>query len=160
VESLSHWVAFPALALLVLLSLWADRSYYSTPSKPEWREAIKYISKNAREGDKLIFAPGIGRFEFDHNMKRFRSPDMRVVIVYPQWDSFFEVNGEYTGSLALTQAALNATYETLWIVEIHLTGDRTEQLLNQVLAKYSVVRRKEFRGISVIFCAGDRSRVL
>jgi len=157
VESLSRWVALPALALLVLLSLWADRSYYSTPSKPEWQQAIEYISKNIHYGDKLVFAPAIGRFEFDHSIKRFRSSDIQFAIVYPRWDSFFEVNGEYTGSPALTRAALNATYERLWIVEIQLTGDRTEQLLSQVIAKYSVVRRKEFRGISVIFCAGDRS---
>jgi hypothetical protein len=56
------------------------------------------------------------------------------------------------GSNALMKTALNVPYGRLWIVQSHLTGDRSEQLLDHLIAKYPIVLRKEFRSISVIFC--------
>jgi hypothetical protein len=149
-----RWVAAVGLMLLVLLSLWSDRSYYSNPSKPDWREAISYITKNARYGDKLAFAPADCRLEFEHNLRRFARRPTQLMIIYPEWNSTFEVGGQYMGSPALMKTALNAPYERLWIVRPHLTGERTE--LNDLIAKYPVVLRKEFRGISVIFCSTHR----
>lgn len=145
-------VAAVALTLLVLLSLWSDRSYYSYPSKPAWREAINYITQNARYGDKLAFAPAVGRFEFEHNLRRFAGGGSQLTIIYPRWNSTFEVEGQYMGSSALMEAALSAPRRRLWIVHCHFTGDRSEQVLNRLIAKYPTVSRKEFRGISVIFC--------
>jgi hypothetical protein len=148
-----HWAVAVGMALLVLLSLWSDQSYYSNPSKPDWQKAIAYITENARYGDKLVFAPAYGRLEFDHNLKRFVGRGTQLTIVYPRWNSTFEVREQYMGSPALTRTAMNALYERLWIVRLHETGgDTTEQLLDDSVAKYSVVLRKEFRGVSVIFC--------
>jgi len=145
-------VAVLALTLLVLLSLWSDRSYYSYPSKPAWREAINYLTQNARYGDKLAFAPAFGRFEFEHNLRRFAGGGPTLTIIYPRWNSTLEVEAQYMGRSDLMEAALSAPCRRLWIVRRHFTGDRSEQLLNQVIAKYPTVSRKEFRSISVILC--------
>lgn len=147
-----RWAAAVGLTLLVLLSLWSDRSYYSNPSKPDWQKAISYITENSRYGDKLAFAPACGRLEFEHNLRRFASRGTRLTIIYPEWNSTFEVGGQYMGSDTLMKTALNVPYGRLWIVQSHLTGDRSEQLLDHLIAKYPIVLRKEFRSISVIFC--------
>src|SRR4029077_17782156 len=63
-----------------------------------------------------------------------------------------EVEGQYMGSNAVMKTALNIPYGRLWVVQSHLTGDRSEQLLDHLIAKYPIVLRKEFRNISVIFC--------
>jgi uncharacterized membrane protein len=60
-----RWMAAVGLTLLILLSLWSDRSYYLNPSKPDWPEAIKYIIDNARYGDKVAFVPSYGQLAFD-----------------------------------------------------------------------------------------------
>ena len=156
-----RWVAAVGLTLLVLLSLWSDQSYYSNPSKPDWQKLIEYITDNAHYGDKLAFAPAYGRLEFEHNLKRFAGGATQLTIIYPQWNSTFEVGGQYMGSPGLMTTALNPFYERLWIVQLHSTGDGTELLLNHLIAKYPVVLRKEFHymgssGISVIFCGSNR----
>ena len=156
-----RWVAAVGLTLLVLLSLWSDRSYYSNSSKPDWRKAIEYITDNAHYGDKLAFDPAYGRIEFDHNFRRFAGGTTQLTIIYPQWNSTFEVGGQYMGSSVLMTKALNTFYERLWIVQFHSTGDGTELLLNRLIAKYPVVLRKEFHymgssGFSVIFCGSHR----
>jgi hypothetical protein len=58
-------------------------------------------------------------------------------------------------SLALMRIALSASYERLWVVWSHGTGDRIHgtQIFNELTSKYPIVFRKEFRGISVIFCS-------
>lgn len=152
----SRWVVFPGLALMVLLNLWGDQAYYSNPTKPEWRKAIAYVTDHAHYGDKLIFAPGSGRFEFDYNLKSFHPRNIRFTLVYPRWNSRFEVDGRYIDSpedVVPMKAALFAHYDRVWIVESRLTGDLTEELLNQAIQTYAVVRRRDFRGISVIFCS-------
>jgi hypothetical protein len=154
-----RWAAAVGLTLLVLLSLWSDRSYYSNPSKPDWQKAISYITENARYGDKLAFAPACSRLEFEHNLCRFASRGTRLTIIYPEWSSTFNVEGQYMGSDAVMKTALNVPYGRLWIVQSHLTGDRSEQLLDHLIAKYPIVLRKEFRNISVIFCGSHPQRL-
>jgi mannosyltransferase len=147
-----RWMAAIGLTLLVLLSLWSDQSYYSNPSKPDWRGAMEYITKNTRYGDKLAFAPAYGRLEFEHNVKRCAGRGTQLTIIYPQWNSTFEIGGKYMGGSAVMRTALNVQYVRLWIVRSDQTGDRTDQALNDLIAKYPVVVQKKFRGISVIFC--------
>lgn len=153
------WVGFPrrrvaavALTLLVALSLWSDQAYYSHPSKPAWREAIRYIAECARYDDKLGFIPASGRLEFEHNVRRFGGGGTLPTIIYPRWNSVFEVAGQYMENPAVMKAVLKAPYQRLWIVQSHLMGDKDNQVLNGLIAEYPIVLRKEFRGISIIFC--------
>jgi mannosyltransferase len=155
-----RWVAALGLTLLVLLSLWSDQFYYSNPAKPPWREAIQYITDNARYSDKVAFAPAYVRFEFEHNLQRFGSSGKQLTIIYPRWSSTFKVNGKYLGSAALMRTALKGSYPRLWIVESQQTGDSTEQLLNDLKGQYPVVLRKQFRSVSVIFCSVLSPRAL
>ena len=156
-----RWMAAVGLMLLVLLSLWSDRSYYSNPSKPDWRTLIEYITDNAHYGDKLAFVPGYGRIEFEHNFRRFTGGATQLTIIYPHWNSTVDVEAQSMGTPGLMARALKPLYERLWIVQLHLTGVGSEQLLNHLIAKYPVVLRKEFRymqgsTISVIFCGSHR----
>jgi len=76
---------------------------------------------------------------------------------YPKGGGFMTAHrdsraAENMGRSDLMEAALSAPCRRLWIVQRHFTGDRSEQVLNQVIAKYPTVSRKEFRSISVILC--------
>jgi 4-amino-4-deoxy-L-arabinose transferase-like glycosyltransferase len=150
-----RWLFATAVALFAFLSVWSDVSYYSHPDKPAWREALAYMNASALNMDALVFAPSDGRLEFDHNLARFGDRAKRFWIVYPQWDSVLEVQGNYTGNEEILSAALETTYKRLWIVHSKLVGTSLEPLIKGLREKYPLVLRSEFPGVSIIFCAED-----
>jgi hypothetical protein len=146
-------VAASGVALLVLLSLWGDQAYYSYSARPNWREAINYVSGVARDGDRLIFVPAESRFEFDHNFKRFCPRTVAFSVVYPQWNSFFEVDGKYYGNDELRDAALKLTPNRLWVViESDLAEINPQRLVADLIARYPSVKVERFGQLWIIIC--------
>jgi hypothetical protein len=150
-----RWLFAIAVTLFALLSVWSDVSYYAHPDKPAWREALAYMNAKARNMDALVFAPSDGRLEFDHNLERFSDRAKRFSIIYPQWNSVLEVQGNYTGSDDILSAALERTYKRLWVVHSKLVGTSVEPWIENLRKEYPVVLHREFRGVSIIFCAED-----
>jgi hypothetical protein len=148
-----RWVGALGLTLLVLLCLWSDQAYYSHPDKPAWRAAIRDITNNACYGDELAFVPAYGRFPFEYNLRGITQSPAPITIIYPRWNSVFEMAGQYVGSPALMNAALKRACPRLWIVQSHLTGSGAGRTLNGIISRYPIVLHKEFRGISVFLCA-------
>jgi hypothetical protein len=147
-------VATSGVVLLVLLSLWGDQAYYSYSARPNWREAINYVSSGARDGDRLIFVPAESRFEFDHNFKRFCKRTVGFSVVYPRWNSFFEVDGQYYGNDELRDAALKLTPNRLWVViEPDLAEISPQRLVADLTTRYPSVKVKHFGQLWIIGCA-------
>jgi hypothetical protein len=147
-------VAASGVALLVLLSLWGDQAYYSYSARPNWREAINFVNSDARDGDRLIFVPAESRFEFDHNFKRFCPRTVGFSVVYPQWNSFFEVGGKYYRNDELRDAALKLTPNRLWVVvEADLAEISPQRLVADLNTRYPSVRVKHFGQLWIIVCA-------
>ena len=149
-----RWVAASGVALLVLLSLWADQAYYSYSARPDWRQAISYVGGSARDGDRLIFVPAESRLEFDHNLKRFCPRTVGFSVMYPQWNSFFEVGGKYYRNDELRDAALKLTPSRLWVVvNLELADLNVRQLVADLSTRYPSVRVKDFGRLWIIVCA-------
>ena len=148
-----HRVAVLGVALLVLLSLWADQAYYSYSARPNWRQAISYVGRSARDGDRLIFVPAESRLEFDHNLKRFCPRTVGFSVMYPQWNSFFEVGGKYYRNDELRDAALKLTPSRLWVVvNLELADLNVRQLVADLSTRYPSVRVKDFGRLWIIVC--------
>jgi uncharacterized membrane protein len=148
-----RWVAASGVALLVLLSLWADQAYYSYSARPNWRQAISYVSSSARYGDRVIFVPAESRLEFDHNLKRFCPRTVGFSVMYPQWNSFFEVGGKYYRNDELRDAALKLTPSRLWVVvNLELADLNVRQLVADLSTRYPSVRVKDFGRLWIIVC--------
>lgn len=142
------------VALLVLLSLWADQAYYSYSARPNWRQAISYVSRSAHDGDRLVFVPAESRFEFDHNLKRFCPQTLGFSVIYPQWNSFFEVDGKYYRNDELGNATLKLTPSRLWVViEPELTEISVRRLVADLSTRYQSVSVKDFGRLWIVFCA-------
>lgn len=153
-------VAASGVALLVLLSLWADQTYYSYSARLNWRQAIDYVNSNARDGDRLIFVPAYVRFEFDHNLKRFCPRRVEFSVIYPQWNSVFEVGGKYYENDELSEAALKLTPSRLWVViEPELAEISLRRLVADLGTRYPSVRVRDFGRLWIIVCAVGSSAV-
>ena len=148
-------LAASGVVLFALLSLWADHDYYSyTEGRPRWQEAIRYVDRSAREGDNLVFVPAESRLEFDHNLKRFCSRTIGLSVIYPQWNSVYEVGGMYYRNDELSDAALTLTPSRLWVVvEPELAEISVRRLVAQLSTRYPSVTVRDFGQISIIFCA-------
>jgi mannosyltransferase len=150
----SDMVAASGVALLVLLSLWADQAYYSYSTRPNWRQASDYVRSSARDGDRLIFVPAYVRLEFDHNLKRFCPRRVGFSILYPQWNSVFEVGGKYYENAELSDAALKLTPSRLWVViEPELADVSLRRLVADLSTRYPSVSVKDFGRLWIIVCA-------
>ena len=148
-------LAASGVVLFALLSLWADHDYYYyTEGRPRWQEAIRYVDRSAREGDNLVFVPAESRLEFDHNLKRFCSRTIGLSVIYPQWNSVYEVGGMYYRNDELSDAALTLTPSRLWVVvEPELAEISVRRLVAQLSMRYPSVTVRDFGQISIIFCA-------
>lgn len=77
------------------------------------------MNAKGRDRDALVFAPSESRFEFDHNVRRFSASAKQFRIIYPRWNSIFEVQGKNPGSEKdILYEALQPTYERLWVAYI------------------------------------------
>jgi mannosyltransferase len=154
-------IAASGVALLVLLNLWADQTYYSYSARPNWRQAISYVSSTVRDGDRLVFVPAESRLEFDHNLKRFCVRPVGFSVVYPQWNSLFEVGGKYYGNDELCDAALRLTPSRLWVViEPELAEISVRRLVADLSIRYPSVKVKDFGRLWIIVCALESNAVV
>jgi mannosyltransferase len=147
-------LAVSGVVLLALLSLWAEQDYYSYTARPKWQQAITYLDSSARDGDALVFVPAESRFEFDHNLKRFCPRRIEFSVIYPQWNSFYEVGGKYYRNDELSDAALRLTPSRLWVVvEPELAEISVRRLVAELSTRYPSVTVRDFGKLSIIFCA-------
>jgi uncharacterized membrane protein len=59
------------IIIIVILSIWNIKTYYTKTDKQQWREVAQYIDNNAKYGETLFFLPGYTKkIVFDYYSKR------------------------------------------------------------------------------------------
>lgn len=106
------------LAVVALLALQAAPLYdlYYRGSRPEWREAIRYLDANARPGDVIVLNPAAGELMLD-----LYAAHRWPVIGFPQ--DYDILVGGFVGDM-VTSPALDtglgpalASYQRVWLLE-------------------------------------------
>ncbi len=87
------------LVLLVVLLLRSDLDYYRYFRGGDWRDTARYVLAEGRRGDAVILFPDETRWSFDYYYRSQMHPTDSPRIVFPNWDSFYRINGVYAGGL-------------------------------------------------------------
>lgn len=113
------------LAVILVTSLCADRYYFFTLQKEEWRSVCEFLIRHAKRGDTIILYAPLARWPIEYYARRAGRVDLLPMISYPVWNSSFEAEGEYAYSrrFPVPDAALAdqiATgYQRVWLILSH-----------------------------------------
>lgn len=145
---LESWIGYPLALVLIAASLVQAIAYHGripTESPQEdWRQAVKYVIDNAEPGDAVIIYPGEARFGYDYYARAPESTKRFPDILFPQWDQYFRLDGDYVYNRPAQASEADAilarakAHARIWLIV--RTDDRRAQVGDGVSAIVASLR--------------------
>ena len=153
-KGISHinyrYAKLAVVIVVVVLSAANLQTYYTTPSKPQAREAIGFVNENAKNGDFVLVSPGYDQFVYNYS---YRFVVSAGVVPFPSCST---VQG-LASNIKKLQSDINGHNRVWFVVETLplLQGGPgwDPQLLNQTMqtfnASYNETYHKSYYGYEV-----------
>jgi len=148
-KGISHinyqYAKLAVVIVIIALSAANLQAYYTTPSKPQARDVIGFIDKNAKDGDLVLLVPGESQFVYNYYYK-FLPP--AGVTMFPSSSS----GQDLASNIQELQSYINGR-NRVWLVEEPFWDTSNLQVLNQteqtLKASYNEIYFKRYYGYDV-----------
>jgi mannosyltransferase len=165
-EVIPKRVVFAAVGAILVVGLFDDCLYYACPGWENWRGAVAYVARREQPGDVMIIYRGDARWGVDYYRDRLRNPAEFPVIVYPDWDKMYRVEGHYIDGKTFNrsdqyfESAAAAPHRRVWMVFRETWSPRlgnaeaARAAMEQLARRYGPPKVKKFSGVEVALFAG------
>jgi uncharacterized membrane protein len=142
IAALRRWyLKWPAIMIVIALSLLSAKGYYSTDYKTQWRGAASFIDRNAQPGDLVIFHQG---YTLKNIFNYYSQRTDLVKIPFPE--NLGPVTSE---NLELLDRLLQS-HDRAWLVVSHALGDE-DKIIERLGRSQELIYHQGFFGIDLYF---------